>query len=145
MNRAVRFELDHTVALGKKSEVIALPNEKTRPKPAAALADNDASCSHKLATVGFYAKPLRIGVTTVSGTTLSFCMRHLIFPGLFCSLDFLHLKAKKILAVSLFDPRIFAAAETEVNHLRAAELFKQLTNNTGSLNQRVSHLNVLAV
>ena len=80
MDCAVRFELHHTVALGKQGKIIASSDKKSGPESAAALADDDAAGGHKLASVGFHAQPFRIGITAVGGTALCFCMRHGEFP-----------------------------------------------------------------
>jgi len=114
VNRTVRFELHNAVTFGKKGKVIALPHKKTGTEAAAALADDNTSRGDKLASIGLHAKPLGIGVTTVGGTSLSFCMRHFdALLRLLCGLDFFDAQAQKILAVPFFTPRVFAPAETK--------------------------------
>ncbi len=76
VNRPIGLELHKTVTLGEKSKIIAAPHKKTGPKLGAALADNNASGTDELASKCLDAQAFGIGIASVSGTALTFCMRH---------------------------------------------------------------------
>lgn len=80
MNRSIRFKLHNTVALGKKGKIVAPSHKKTRAEPAPPLPYDNAARTHELPAGGLYAQPLGVGITPVSGTALTFSMRHVDFP-----------------------------------------------------------------
>jgi hypothetical protein len=76
MDRSVRPELHDPCALREKSIIGTNPNKipgmVTRPS----LTDNNAARSGLLTAINLHAQALGIGVSSVSGTSLTFCMCH---------------------------------------------------------------------
>jgi hypothetical protein len=62
----VALELHHAVHLGKERIVAAFSNVRSGMELRAALTNDDRPCMDRLAVIPFYAKVLRVAVSTVS-------------------------------------------------------------------------------
>src|SRR5688572_1543766 len=74
------FETDFAVHLGKQRVVFAEADVEARPEAAPALPHENRSARHDVAVVSLDAKPLRIAVAAVAGTSLTlFCCHRRTF------------------------------------------------------------------
>lgn len=80
MNRSIGLKLDNTALFSIERKVIASTDVEPRMKTIATLPDNNAARSNILPARSLHPKALRIGITTVCGTSLGFCMRHKAYP-----------------------------------------------------------------
>ena len=76
MNRSVRPELHDPGPLREKSVIGAEPDEIPGMVPRPTLTNDNAPRSNLLSAVDLYAQALGIGVSSVSCTSLTFCMCH---------------------------------------------------------------------
>ncbi len=105
MNRSIRSKLHDPSALCKKRVVGANPDEIAGVIPRSALTDDDAARRDFLPAVNFHAKALGIRVSSVGGTSLTFCMCHVfLFKLSSADFDLFDEQTQKLLPMAVFAP-----------------------------------------
>ena len=105
MDRSVRPELHDPSFLREKSVIGSNPNKIPGRVPSPTLTDDNAARGDLLAAVGLHAQALGIGVSSVSGTSLTFCMCHVFLLKIRLSdFDLFDKQPEQILPMSLFFP-----------------------------------------
>lgn len=76
MNGFIGPEFDDSVPLCKKGEVVSDPDKISGAVTCSPLANDNTACADLLSAIGLHTETLGIGISSVSRTTLTFCMCH---------------------------------------------------------------------